>query len=235
MMKKRFLYFGCLIALTMGLAACGDDDESLPSVKPTETGTMTDNDGNEYQWVRIGNLDWMASNLKSGDPWYTKTYITDNGMEGDFDVDDEEAADEAIQTDGNYYSYQEALDQCPDGWRLPTDDDWKALESALGMSSSELDKEGWRDGAGYLMAQTIEEGTGLHLLYVGQLAPQSTAYSELTHYGDYGYYWSATVAPYSSAQNVYIRKICPLWNKVERSAATTTARFMSVRYCRDAE
>ncbi len=234
-MKKNILYFGCLAVLTMSLSACGDDDDSLPTVQPTATGTMTDNDGNEYQWVRIGNLDWMCSNLKSGEPWFTKTYVTENGYQDELYAENEDAAAEAIEAEGNYYSFQEALDECPEGWRLPTDDDWKSLESTLGMSDKELDKEGWRDGAGYLMAQTIEEGTGLHLIYTGQIAPQSTALSELTHYGDYGYYWSATSAPYTSSQNIYIRKICPLWNKVERSAITTTARFLTVRYCRDAE
>ena len=32
----------------------------------------------------------------------------------------------------------------PDGWHVPTDDEWKELEMALGMSQSEADDPGWR-------------------------------------------------------------------------------------------
>ena len=65
-----------IVYLMMALCfvACDDDEEKIPSVKPTSTGTMTDNDGNEYQWVRIGNLDWMAENMIGGKPFYEYTY-----------------------------------------------------------------------------------------------------------------------------------------------------------------
>jgi uncharacterized protein (TIGR02145 family) len=36
------------------------------------------------------------------------------------------------------------VDACPDGWHLPTDDEWKILEMALGMSQAEADSTGWR-------------------------------------------------------------------------------------------
>ena len=32
----------------------------------------------------------------------------------------------------------------PEGWRVPTDEDWKQLEMHLGMSQAETDRFGWR-------------------------------------------------------------------------------------------
>jgi len=54
-------------------------------------------------------------------------------------------------------------------WRTPSDDDWKDLESYLGMSASVLDNTGYRGtNEGYkLMAEINELGTGNELDSVG--------------------------------------------------------------------
>jgi len=33
---------------------------------------------------------------------------------------------------------------CPDGWHVPSDNEWKILEMYLGISQSEVDQIGWR-------------------------------------------------------------------------------------------
>jgi uncharacterized protein (TIGR02145 family) len=33
---------------------------------------------------------------------------------------------------------------CPDGWHIPTDQEWKILELTLGVASAELESTGWR-------------------------------------------------------------------------------------------
>ena len=33
---------------------------------------------------------------------------------------------------------------CPDGWHLPSDNEWKDMEMYLGMSQSDADGSGWR-------------------------------------------------------------------------------------------
>lgn len=220
--------------LSLVIASCSDDEQGTPVVTPSATGIMTDIDGNDYPYVRIGGLDWMAHNLNSGEPWYWQTYLTDNDIEYDFEVDDEDAEAELCAQRGNFYTYQQALDQCPDGWRLPTDDDWKQLEIALGMSRQETDKTGWRSGAGFLMVQSAEEGTGLGMKYAGLIAAYSTAAFDKYHVGDYGYYWTATRDNNIANPCAYIRKITPVMNSVYRAACPIN-RFMSVRYVRDAQ
>ena len=36
---------------------------------------------------------------------------------------------------GRFYSYEDALTACPEGWRLPTEEDWIALGKALGSTA----------------------------------------------------------------------------------------------------
>ena len=132
---KRFVIsmYVCCCAV---FCSCSDDDK-LPDVRPAAKGEYTDvRDGNTYGWVRIGDLEWMTENLKyqvGGLPYYECTYdvfganypvaVRSQLINTDFEAD--------YETYGNFYTWQEAVESCPEGWRLPTDEDWKNLEMAL--------------------------------------------------------------------------------------------------------
>ncbi|MFR3331334.1 MAG: hypothetical protein ACLTSL_14500 [Odoribacter splanchnicus] len=67
----KYLYIILLTLLIV--AAC--DDNSLPEVKPLDAGTWIDPDnGIAYNWVRIGEQEWMTSNLRAGTPYYDASY-----------------------------------------------------------------------------------------------------------------------------------------------------------------
>ena len=87
-------------------SSCKDDDEEL-HVTPSQTGTMQDLEGNTYNWIRLGSLDWMAENLKAGTPFYEQTAIDEwTGWPGPkFYIEDMEQAIQDYNTFGNYYSY----------------------------------------------------------------------------------------------------------------------------------
>ena len=72
-MFKYIYLWAVVLAGALTFIACSDDDDQ-PSVSPTSTGTVLDKDGNEYKWVRIGNLDWMTENLRCDDPFYEDVY-----------------------------------------------------------------------------------------------------------------------------------------------------------------
>ena len=55
---KKILYL-IIALLPVAFASCSDDNDKVTA--PTASGTMTDDEGNEYGWVRIGNLDWTTS------------------------------------------------------------------------------------------------------------------------------------------------------------------------------
>ena len=52
--------------------------------------------------------------------------------------------DSNIKRLGRLYTWESANQSVPNGWALPTDEDWKRLEKYLGMPDSSLDKYGNR-------------------------------------------------------------------------------------------
>lgn len=79
--------------------------------------------------MRIGNLDWTTSNARNGSPVWNEEYYNES-MGYDSDVDFDTDTLEYFNAYGNLLSYEEAIVSAPEGWRLPTDDDWKSLERA---------------------------------------------------------------------------------------------------------
>lgn len=72
------------------------------------------NNGIEYYYTTIGNLDWFRQDLA-----YTTSGIpfrNGEAMDGVF---------------GRFYNHEEALKACPEGWRLPTDQEWAEMAKII--------------------------------------------------------------------------------------------------------
>lgn len=76
-------------------------------------------DGVDYYYVNIGGLDWFRNNLASAGNG--TSYLNEDIVSDIF---------------GRYYSYDEAVNACPEGWRLPSEEDWMALADAMGSPAS---------------------------------------------------------------------------------------------------
>lgn len=125
---------------------CKDDEE--PPVPVLETGTMTDIDGTIYKTVKIGDKWWMAENLRVTQ-FRNGTTLLDRGNEADWQTGLPARCDYPLSPDtvGLLYNYAAVTSPdnlAPEGWRVPTDDDWKQLEKHLGMSDTEANKLAWR-------------------------------------------------------------------------------------------
>lgn len=117
--------------------------------------TVTDKDGNVYCTVIIGNYLWMVENLKTTSynngtkiPNITDSIIWTGLTTGAYcwyHNDDRNA-----KTYGALYNWYAVNTGklCPDGWRVPTDKEWKNLEgnadSRFGRDDSVWDMQGGR-------------------------------------------------------------------------------------------
>jgi uncharacterized protein (TIGR02145 family) len=101
-------------------------------------GTFSDSrDDRGYDWVRIGSQLWMAENLN----FRTQT--------GSWCYEDDEARCNEL---GRLYDWNTALSACPQGWRLPSDEDWDTLNATLNPQAGRKLREGGSSGFNAEMA-----------------------------------------------------------------------------------
>lgn len=222
-----------LIISLISIVACSCNDDDLSIIEPSFTGEFVDErDGTTYSWVRLGNLEWMTSNLKYGTPYYEKEYsgimITPDDWYVDTKID--------FQENGNLYRWEEIKDVAPTGWRVATDEDWKSLEMTLGMSRKEANAEGWRGENVSTLLRQGEEGLGLNLTFSGNAAPSGNYFIHLKNLNKDGYYWTSTEKDDDGLEEVtvYFRRIFKPFTSVYRGTASME-QFMRVRCVRDAQ
>lgn len=114
----------------------------------TTTEPLTDNDGNSYEVVQIGNQLWTKENMKVL-TYNNNDSIADGTGIGNysemstprfyFNYEDEQANHE---TYGNLYTWYTITDPrgfCPDGWRVPDIVDWETMIKHLDALASKFE------------------------------------------------------------------------------------------------
>ncbi len=233
--------------------AYGDNSGSLTIQvwQRSEVTTVTDIDGNVYRTVVIGDQEWMAENLK-----VTKyrdgtaiTNVTDNTAWGALTTEaycfyNNNANNEA-ETYGalyNWYAVNDSRDIAPEGWHVPTDDEWKELEMYLGMSLSEADGQVWRgtnEGSklagnadlwedGTLEADSEFSTSGFSALPGGYRHYSAGGYNQMVYNA---FFWSAND---SNSDIAWYRSLSNLNSDVFRYLTNKRAGY-SVRCIKDTE
>ncbi len=107
--------------------------QAKESIRKLQSGTFKDpRDGQLYKWVMIGNQVWMAENLNyltRSDSWcYDNRPVNCDNY-------------------GRLYNWSAAMNACPPGWHLPSNDEWRQLETYIGSTPGTKlkTKSGWAD------------------------------------------------------------------------------------------
>ena len=141
----------------------------------TNKGSFTDErDGKSYKWVQIGNQVWMAENLAYDTGW------------GCWSYDENERN---VSKYGYLYRWETAKKACPEGWRLPSNDEWSALIDYI-------KSKGYNGDEGYVLkAETgwKDNGNGADKFNFKALPGGMRHYREgFKDIKSNGYWWSST-------------------------------------------
>ena len=189
-------------------------------------------DGKIYKTVTIGTQTWMAENLNyayTGVPFKTDDYTSDSTS-----WCYNNRADNCAKY-GRLYTWSAAMDSaatwsdngkdcgygvhcsptfpvqgiCPNGWHLPSKNEWETLRSAAGKNSGyALRSEygsGWNIGWNEAIGGTCGYGDdtfGFRALPAGSTLFGSS-YGNFSGYGDYTYFWSSKENDFSNVGIAY--------------------------------
>lgn len=193
-----------LIILIICTFSCKKETTTEPEPNPQlETGTVSDNDGNTYQTVKIGNQWWMAENLKA-----TST-STETSVSGVYVYNNSESN---LAEYGRLYTWDAAKKPFISGWHLPSQAEWNILTRTLGSDVAVKLKVGGSSG--------FEGKFGGYRTYTGQ-------YLEM---GSWGGFWTSTV--YTSDHS-YIRYLFSFNNDFPDQEGCGNIGGNSVRLIKD--
>ena len=116
---------------------------SFTTEEGLQLGTVTDIDGNVYQTIIIGTQEWMMENLKvthyrNGEaiPTGHSNSEWSNLSTGAYCAyDNNESNADTYGYLYNWYAVDDSRNIAPEGWHVPTDDEWQILVDYLGGSS----------------------------------------------------------------------------------------------------
>ena len=156
----------------VGGGEAGSDAGAEASSRPDAGGFVDPRDGQSYPTITRGAKTWLARNLNFA-------IVGSSFCYGD--------ASSNCDKDGRLYLWSVARTACPAGWHLGSDEDWKSLEVAVGMSSNQLDLEGYDTVRGTSEGTTLKATNGFAAHMAGFRT--GTTYEAL---GDRTYFWTST-------------------------------------------
>jgi uncharacterized protein (TIGR02145 family) len=202
-MPRLTLLFGSGATVLVALAAATRG-------RPSPERLVDSRDGYAYAVVSIGVVRWFAENLRFKTP--------DSRC---YEADEANCADH-----GRLYRLDDALQACPAGWRVPSEEDWRHLERALGMTQTEIGKE---RGRGDPVGRRLKLGgdTGFNVRYSGWIDPYR-ADSSIAMGRNAAWWTSTSGPPDDSSATVWHRDVATNRNSIWRSPVNVTY-WLSVR------
>lgn len=244
-----------MIFLILLFNSCKKDNENNVNL------SVSDFDRTIYKTVLIGNQIWMAENLKTthySDGTIIQLVENETDWKGlKYNVKAMCYFDNSMankKTYGALYTWAAAMNGsissetnpsgvqgvCPNGWHLPSDDEWKELEMYLGMNQTETDMfsfrgtiEGsklagdsslWNEG---ILVNNAEFGrSGFNALPAGFRSSNDGRFYQVQ---ELGAFWTAT----ESGDTLSLSRLLnPHWTQVHRSSYSKKDGY-SVRCIKD--
>ncbi|OYT14512.1 MAG: hypothetical protein B7C24_17935 [Bacteroidetes bacterium 4572_77] len=177
-----------------------------------------------YHTVRIGNQCWMQENLNIGTRININQKMQDNSFFEKYCYDNNEINcdiygglyqwDEMMQ----YSTQESAQGICPNGWHIPSDNEWKEMEIFLGMKQRKANNTGWR---GADEGETLKSTSGRNNNGYGTNSSGFNALlggcrnitGSFSHLGRLGYWWSSTE---NSGSHAWYRSLGIDYSQVHR-------------------
>jgi uncharacterized protein (TIGR02145 family) len=212
---------------------------------PSNSGSVTDLDGNTYETVTIGTQVWMKENLKvskyrNGDaiPTNLSNSAWQNTSSGANAIYDNNPVNNSIYGKlYNWYSVADSRGLCPVGWHVPSDAEWKTLEISLGMIVADANLIGDRGIAqnvgGKLKSASLWNNPNTSATNESGFSGLPGGFrdnsGEYEYFGGNGYLWSSTE---TSTANAWFRNLNS--NTGDSHRDTNGGRFgFSVRCLKD--
>jgi len=188
-------YFSNTILTTADILTTGN----ISTGAGTSSGSQTDIDGNSYKTVQIGSQVWFKENLR------TTHYSNGVAINPDSIVvindDPSNTPIYGLLYAGNVLQTQ-SKNVCPDGWRLPSQNDWDSLFRYVGgpyyfqtpiiTGLRLIEKGNTSDGTGYWVNKlNADNASGFSARPAGY-AYRDTAWHS-NSLGYYGYWWGRTL------------------------------------------
>ena len=222
---KRFQRLFVLLTFVLFFENCRKSEQELTGIVKLPgsrlgAGVM-DIDGNKYPTVVFSNgQEWMSQNLRvkrfrngspipdvqDGTQWSQLTTAGRYSSHPNTKAPMNFYYDTLYGQLYNYHAVANPAGLCPTGWHVPTDNEWKLLEKALGMDNADLDKLGGRgnqvqDISDKLMANSDDydllpiwfqgsgtNSSGFNAISNGWRSPNGRYMSELEYFQ--AYWWS---------------------------------------------
>ena len=118
---------------------------------------------------------------------------------------------------------------CPNGWHVPSDEEWKILEIFLGMSQEEANTEGSERNSGNVKSKLIDGNHREYSGFNGLAGGMRVGDGNFRNIGSIGYFLTSTA---TKVDNYYRRSIDWYTPGIDRRATSQSHAF-SLRCVRD--
>jgi uncharacterized protein (TIGR02145 family) len=214
MLKKLVLAVVAVVGvlLMFGCAALFKEyDDFILNRQDEPNNCGTDGTVNSCKTVVVGGQTWMAENLNremGASWWYKDTVWLGNRF-------------------GRLYDWETARNVCPDGWHLPSREEWNKLIAFVGRGASEpgevaggklkstLDWASWNDNNGKLHNNNGTDDFGFTGRPGGHRLSSNGAYGAVGHQGawwtateeskDFAYNWQMTYVDGSVTERINLK------------------------------